>query len=229
MRILAIESSGREASMAVLEAKQDSPETMGEVALGGRQRTAQALAPAMKKLIDGVNWPADSIELVAVTIGPGSFTGLRIGVTAAKTFAYAIGASVIGVNSLTVLARQVTGWHGELWVIMDAQRQELFAARFDILPNIPPQINGDVRIMPQSEWLSQLAGGQRVTGPALGQLQTRTPPGVQLTEPSLWQPQASTLGCIAYEEYKSGRRDDLWQLVPKYYRRSAAEERRSLP
>src|SRR5205823_153504 len=76
------------------------------------------------------NWLPKEVELVAVTVGPGSFTGLRIGVTTAKAFAYAIGAEVVGVNTLDALAAQALPSPSPLWAILDAQRQELFAAKF---------------------------------------------------------------------------------------------------
>ena len=71
-------------------------------------------------------WEALSIDLVCVTTGPGSFTGLRIGVTTAKTFAYAAAAELVGTHTLAVLAAGVEQASGRLWAILDAQRQELF-------------------------------------------------------------------------------------------------------
>src|SRR3972149_6836639 len=94
------------------------------------QRTAQILAPGVRDLLDAHDWAPASIQLIAVAIGPGSFTGLRIGVTMAKTFAYAVGAQVIGVNTLAVLAEQARHLSGPLWTVMGDQRQALYAAKF---------------------------------------------------------------------------------------------------
>ena len=103
---------------------------VGQIVLGGDQRTAQALAPAIAAIAAAADWSPRSVDLVAVAVGPGSFTGLRIGVTTAKTFAYAVGAEVIGVNTLVALAAQAPPSAAPLWTILDAQRQELFAAKF---------------------------------------------------------------------------------------------------
>jgi tRNA threonylcarbamoyl adenosine modification protein YeaZ len=85
----------------------------------------------LKELLHEVDWCVESINLVVVAVGPGSFTGLRIGVTTAKTLAYAVGAEVIGVNTLAVIASQAPRSDTPLWVVIDAQRGELFAAKFD--------------------------------------------------------------------------------------------------
>src|SRR4029077_17224460 len=106
MRILAIETSGRTASVAALEAADGDVVLLQEAATTRDERTAQALFPVLKVMLQEVGWAPDAIELWTVGVGPGSFTGLRIGVTLAKTFAYAAGAEVIGVNTLAVLAEQ---------------------------------------------------------------------------------------------------------------------------
>src|SRR5262245_50788842 len=114
MRILAIETSGQRGSIAILNSQGDSLSTLGQTILAADCRTAQSLAPALKSLLADAGWPSKSVELVAVAVGPGSFTGLRIGVTTAKAFAYAVGAQVIGINTLAVLAHQSPPAHEPL-------------------------------------------------------------------------------------------------------------------
>jgi len=227
MRTLAIESSGRHGSVAILEGGQDAGRLVGQIMLGAGGRTAQMLAPAIRDLLASADWPASSIELVAVTVGPGSFTGLRIGVTTAKTFAYAVGAQVVAVNTLAVLAWQVPPAAGPLWAILDAQRQELFVARFASDPPGPGQMVGPTSIVPQDEWLGQLAAGERVTGPTLRRLRERLPTGVVAVPDQFWQPTAAAVGRLGWRAYDEGQRDDLWKLAPVYYRPSAAEEKES--
>jgi tRNA threonylcarbamoyladenosine biosynthesis protein TsaB len=227
MQIVAIDTSGRHGSLAVLSGEADQAVILREVVLGGEQRTAQSLAPALRDLLAEASWPPRTTGLVAVTVGPGSFTGLRIGVTTAKAFAYAVGAEIIGVNTLDVLASQVTRAPSPLWAIMDAQRQELFAARFesngaDVIP-----MSQQTRIVPKDQWLAGLQAGERVTGPALRGLVLRLPVGVVATPNELWQPTAAAVGKLAWRSYYAGHRDDVWKLLPKYYRPSAAEEKRA--
>ena len=189
-------------------------------------RTAQALAPLASDLLAKAQWPADSIELVAVAVGPGSFTGLRIGVTMAKTFAYAVGAEIIGVNTLEVVAEQARIDVGSLWAVMDAQRQELFAAKFVARGELKPQAMAiETQVLSQADWLAALEPGDSVTGPGLRRMTAPLPPGVAVVDESLWQPMAATVGKIGWRDFQAGRRDDVWKLMPLYYRPSAAEEK----
>jgi tRNA threonylcarbamoyladenosine biosynthesis protein TsaB len=224
VRILALETSGREASAALLEASGGEARLVREIALGGSQRTAQMLMPAVRDLLEATGWTPTDVRLVAVAVGPGSFTGLRIGVTMAKTFAYAVGAEVIAVHTLAVLAEQAGVESRPLWTVMDAQRQELFAARFDQAAVASDSVT--TRVISESDWLGELRAGDSVTGPVLKKLQSRLPEGVRIVEEARWQPMAATVGVVGWREYRAGRRDDLWKLVPQYYRLSAAEEKR---
>ena len=220
MRILALETSSRDASVAVL----DGDRLLGQTEFGTDQRTAQVFATAIHRQLEAVGWRPGDLQLIVVSQGPGSFTGLRVGVTAAKTLAYATGAQVLGINTQQVIAQQTEGQWQEVTVVGDAQRQQLFIARFrrigdQVAPLASPEI------LDGQQWLESLEAGRLVTGPGLSRLVGRLPAGVRSTPPDNWLPRAATLGRIGYFEYQRGRRDDLWKLAPVYYRKSAAEEK----
>jgi tRNA threonylcarbamoyladenosine biosynthesis protein TsaB len=223
MRILAIETTGRTASVAMLEGSDTGAASLADARLDGG-RTAQTLAPAIQTLLAQVGWPPSSVELVAVAVGPGSFTGLRIGVTTAKTLAYAIGAQVLGVDTMDVLAAQAPPATSSLWTIMDAQRQELFVAKFSTVRGQPERCDA-TRIVPLADWLKGLQPGDRVIGPPLVRLKQQLPNGVISVPDDLWQPSASSVGQVAWRLVQQGARDDVWKLAPKYLRLSAAEEK----
>jgi len=226
MKIIAIETTGRHGSAAALHGESRAARLVRQTVLGGSQRTAQALAPALRDLVADVGWPPRSIDLVAVAVGPGSFTGLRIGVTTAKTLAYALGANVMGVNSLVALAAQSPPSTGPLWTILDAQRQELFAAKFDADPRESGVVNCETAILRQDEWLARLKPGDWVMGPPLRRLAQRLPHGAVLVPETFWQPTAAAVGHVAWQAFQAGHRDDVWMLTPSYYRPSYAEEKR---
>jgi tRNA threonylcarbamoyladenosine biosynthesis protein TsaB len=231
MRILAIETSGRVGSVAALTGDAGNAQVLREIVLSEDQRTAQRLVPAMQELLSDVGWSPQDVQLVAVAVGPGSFTGLRIGVTTTKTFAYAVGAEVVGANTLVVLAAQAAARSRAvmpLWAIMDAQRRELFVARFDGSSVDDVATNCDVAILPQDTWLAKLQPGDQVIGPGLKQLNSQLPDGVVAVDETLWQPKAGSVGQIAWRASAKGHRDDLWKLAPQYYRMSAAEEKRPI-
>jgi tRNA threonylcarbamoyladenosine biosynthesis protein TsaB len=231
MRILAIESSGRHGSIAALVGEREHVNLLRQIVLGDDQRTAQSLAPAIKELLAQVDWPPQSVELVAVTAGPGSFTGLRIGVTTAKTFAYAVGAKVVGVNTLAVIADEVRTHddspNAPLWTILEAQRQELFAAKFADSRDGVLDVDRETLILGQDAWLGRLQPGDRVVGPPLRTLQPRLPNDVFILAEELWHPSSSAVGRVGWGKFQSGVSDDVWNLVPQYFRASAAEEKLS--
>ena len=76
----------------------------------------------MEAVLETVGWKPGDVELVAVTIGPGSFTGLRVGLATAKTFAYAVGARMLGVDTLETIAAGVPGDVAAVSAVIDAQR-----------------------------------------------------------------------------------------------------------
>jgi tRNA threonylcarbamoyladenosine biosynthesis protein TsaB len=225
MRVVAIETSGRHGSLAALTGTVDEANLLRQIDLAGEQRTAQSLAPRLRMMLAEIGWPPQSIDLVAVSSGPGSFTGLRLGVTTAKVLAYATNAEIIAVNTLVVIATQVPSSPGPVWAILDAQRQELFAAKFTLCDRSRYQMDAPTRVVPQEAWLAELQPGERVTGPALRRLAVRLPPDIVVAAENMWQPTAAAVGRLAWQVYCDGKRDDVWKLTPVYYRPSAAEEK----
>lgn len=226
MRILALETSGRGGSLALSEGDRSTNfiESRLFVDLPSEQRTAQCLAPAMKRAFAEVEWRPDTVELIAVAQGPGSFTGLRIGVTTAKALAYATGAKLVGVSTLAVLAYQSQMSAGRVWSLLDAQRGELFAQRYNASTKIALAAD-ETRIVAVEEWLKELHEGDAVTGPMLVKLRDRLPAGVVTVDDSLWEPQATAVGELGWHRFLHCLTEDVWQFVPHYHRRSAAEEK----
>jgi tRNA threonylcarbamoyladenosine biosynthesis protein TsaB len=195
------------------------------IRLDPRQRSAQSLAPAVKAVLEKTQWRPADVQLVAVTRGPGSFTGLRVGVATAKIFAYAVGAEVLGVDTLEVIAAAAPAEVEAVSAAVDAQRGDVVAATFRRNREGRLEPAGPARLTPIDDWLSALPPGMIVTGPVLKKLAGPLPPGIENLDPALWAPTAENVARVAFQHYQAGRRDDLWQLVPIYSRRSAAEEK----
>jgi tRNA threonylcarbamoyladenosine biosynthesis protein TsaB len=226
VKILALETTDLSGSVAA----SDGPNVLGELELNPQQRSAQSLAPAIKTLLERVGWRPANVQLVAVTVGPGSFTGLRVGVTTAKTFAYSVEAEILGVDTLETIANQRAGTspspvESELQVILDAQRGELVAGSFALSKDGWFRPVDKQRLISIDAWLSELRPGVAVAGPILKKLQTRLPPDIMVLEERLWHPRAMQVARLAARDYAAGRRDDFWTLLPRYSRRSAAEEK----
>src|SRR5262245_59286513 len=154
----------------------------------------------MAEVLKAAGVPAADVRLVATTIGPGSFTGLRVGVTAAKVFAYAVGAEVLGVSTLAVIAHQCGQLtpQAEIHSILDAQRKELFLGRFQYqatqsdreLPLLTRRSTD--AIVTSESWLESLPAGAVVIGPGLSKVADRLPSTVIVTPASQWEPRATT-------------------------------------
>jgi tRNA threonylcarbamoyladenosine biosynthesis protein TsaB len=221
MKILALETSGQAGSVALLAADA----LIAERWLPTDERNAKTLAPTIREVLAAAGWTPGNVRLVAVAVGPGSFTGLRVGVTTAKTFAYAVEAEVIGVNTLEVIAAQAPADVSRLAVVLDAQREQVFAAEFARSRAGDFNWARDTAIVDNDEWLAKLDSAVAVSGPGLEKFTARLPASVPVVGREHWQPRATTVGQLAWQFYQAGRRDDLWRLVPQYFRRSAAEEK----
>jgi tRNA threonylcarbamoyladenosine biosynthesis protein TsaB len=220
-RILALETSDLAGTVA---AAVDGT-VVAEVPLNPQQRSAQSLAPAIRVLLDQVGWQPREIGLLAVTIGPGSFTGLRVGVATAKAFAYAIGADVLGIGTLETIAASTPEGVAAVSVAIDAQRGDVVAQRFrrDIFGWMRP--DDQPAILPLNEWLATLPPGFTASGPILKKWKYPLPAGVAIVDPAYWHPVAANVAQLAHRDYLAGRRNDLWKLAPIYSRPSAAEEK----
>src|SRR5262245_54716909 len=129
MRLLALETSGTSGSIALWTGESTVQPT--QWILDPEIRSARSLAPSVQHALGEMGWKARDLELIAVTTGPGSFTGLRVGVVTAKTLAFALRCPVVGVNTLEIVARQgLLNDRQTVTAVIDAQRKELFVAKW---------------------------------------------------------------------------------------------------
>ena len=225
MKILAFETSGLLGSVALLETAEGKLVSSIERETPADQRTARSLLPTTHRLLSDHGWRPADVELIAVTTGPGSFTGLRIGVVAAKTFAYAVGAKLVGVHTLAALAEPLESRASRVWTILDAQRQELFVA------NLPADASDDFRLEPTTsimaidDWFRSLQSNDVVTGPPLQKLRSLIPAGVVIAPEEAWRPSAEAVGRLGLLKFDRGELISPLELVPDYFRKSAAEEK----
>ena len=231
MKILALETTEKFGSVALL----DDLHVLKEIVLPKDRRSSQTLHPAMHSLFETTRIAPKDIDIVAVIAGPGSFTGLRVGVTAAKVFAYTTGAKVIALDTFEVVAsgdcaeyRSVPG--SLISVGVDAQRGQVVAAVLRRTcksggPKFPDCIEfvREPELIPVADWWKHAEQYESVqfTGPALERWNTKVPPHIVLAPEADWFPKASAAGKLAL----SRKFDDAWTLQPIYSRLSAAEEK----
>jgi tRNA threonylcarbamoyladenosine biosynthesis protein TsaB len=223
VKILAVETSGMEASIALAVGDQLVAEQTLDTA--GR-RNARLLIPAVDDLLKQASLAPAEIDVVAVSIGPGSFTGLRVGVVFAKTFAWVNNAKVVAVDTLQALAQRVAPTDCEVTVISDAQRGDVFVNSYRGTEVMEPI--GAVRIESLDTVLAglQTDSNSLLTGPGVPHFTDQLPDSIVTAEAEHQMPQAAALlpsvrGLILKDQWA-----DLDTLEPVYLRRSYAEENR---
>ena len=146
MRILAIEASARACSAAYL----DHGILRAEQFVNGAMTHSETLMPMVEKVIQDAGAKPQDLEMVAITSGPGSFTGLRIGAATAKGLAFGLNIPVMMVSTLEALAYNAIGFSGYLVPIMDARRSQVYTAVYD-------SENMELRCEKQPEAMSPMA------------------------------------------------------------------------
>lgn len=224
MKILAIETSGREGTVALL--CEGQLVAQGPLQQTG-QRHAQRIVAEIGLLLEEGAVQPDQIDVVAVSQGPGSFTGLRVGYTCAKTFCYASNARLVTVPTFAVLARQAgnSEGHQTLWTLEDAQRDELFAQPWQ-QGHTGWQPLSDISLVDREEFQEQRSPADLLIGPVVVGWSPDLTSATLLQRPEQATPQANTVALIAESMAKAGDFADVWTAKPLYIRLSAAEEKR---
>lgn len=212
-------------------------------------RSAQSLAPGIQILLRDHGKSMSELDRIAVAQGPGSFTGLRVGITTAKVLAYSLGIDVVGVNTLDAMALGVARGSGEtpdrIDCVIDAQRREVFLGRYERREGGILSRNDQIEIVAIESWLAGISRDVFVSGDVLRKLSKQDP---SMLEAVLWSdedvaivddcnmPSAQWVGMLALQpelvqiseetpNAASAEITSAFSLLPRYYRRSAAEEK----
>lgn len=160
MKILAVDSSGLVASVAYLE----DGVIKGVNSINYQKTHSQTLLPMLDELVKNLNIDLKSIDCIAVANGPGSFTGLRIGVATVKGLGLSINKPLVGVSTLEALALNFVGVSGVVCPIMDARRNQVYTAAYKYKENLPET---DVIIEPTSLETDELCAKLNEIGEAV--------------------------------------------------------------
>lgn len=142
MKILALESSAKAASVAVCEDEFLLAESYQNHGL----THSRTLLPMCQSLLEHCGLTLDEMDLIAVAHGPGSFTGLRIGLSTAKGLAWPAEKPCIGVSTLEAMAWNLAGFGGIACCAMDARRQQVYHARFSLDADAPLRLSQDAAV-----------------------------------------------------------------------------------
>lgn len=229
MKILALDSSGLVASVAVVEEEY----TIAEYTVNYKKTHSQTLLPMLDEVVKMTELDLGSIDAIAISGGPGSFTGLRIGSATAKGLGLALQKPLIHVPTLEGLAYNLCGTPGIICPIMDARRNQVYTGLYSFekedLQIVEPQMA--VGIDELTEKLN--ARGEAVTFLGDGVPVQREYLKEHLTVPYRFAPahmnrqRAASVGMLGVKYYKAGKIETAMEHQPDYLRVSQAERERA--
>ena len=215
MQILGIETSTKAASVAVIS----DEKVLSEIIQESSSPHSETLQVHIEEVLK--NSDAEKIDAVAVSIGPGSFTGLRIGLAAAKVLAYTWKIKIIGVPTLQAMSYNFPTNSVTVLPLIDAQKNRAYVQQFR---NCSPQT--EIEVKPIDEIITsaeKIDGEVFLCGDVLHKIKVELPTNVKFAPINLRMPRASNVALCGKNLLDSGKEDNLMNLEPLYVRRSEAE------
>lgn len=227
MKILALETATIAGSAAVVD---DNKGLIGEVRVDVKVAHSERLMPSVEWLLSMSGLSINDIDAFGVSIGPGSFTGLRIGLSTAKGLAFAAGKPLVPVKTLDAFARTLVYCSYTICPMLDARKNEVYAGLYrwedDLCKNIMP-----VTAISPEELLNKIKGRGPILFTGDGTLKYRELIENILEKDAVFapsysmSPSASSVAEVAFETLKQGDLPDPVSIVPFYIRKSEAEVR----
>ncbi len=221
LNVIAIETSGLIGSIALLKSGRPAEERL----FGEGLQHARDLVPALAALLDSHGLRTKDVDLYSVATGPGSYTGLRVGVVTARALAYSSGKQVVGVPTMDTLVRNIARDARFACTVIDAKRGEIYMRLFR--REEAWAAASQVRVASPEEAAESIPQEAVLVGDALAEygefFRTR---GLRLAPQELWRPRASAVAELGVRLFTERGADDVHTLVPVYVRRPAAEEKK---
>jgi tRNA threonylcarbamoyladenosine biosynthesis protein TsaB len=215
--ILAMDTATERGSLALVAEDQ----VLMEYALESHGTYLTRLMPGVAALFTDTGKDLADLAGVAVSLGPGNFTGLRIGLATAKTLAWSLKCPLVPVPTMEVLAAQFPFNPYPIGVVIDAKRGEVFWGLFECPKDQPQLLEGPLRLA-AADLPPRLPRPLLLTGPGLevhlGVLTHELSPEIALAPPEMRAPRAPTLARLARHRMEQGLTSNPAQLVPTYLR-----------
>ncbi len=222
MKILSLDSSAVAATVALCEDQR----LLAEYTVINGNTHSETLLPMVESLLANFSLTPKDVDLFAVSSGPGSFTGVRIGAATVKGLAFGLGTPCVGVSTLEALAENAAVCEGLICPVMNARRSQVYTALFrsdgSTLTRLLP--DSAMSIVDLDELLSQYGEKVAFTGDGYG----ITVNALQKTEARhiperLLHQSAFSVAQVAYREYLAGKSVSDRELKVNYLRPSQAE------
>lgn len=227
MLLLAFETSAKAGSVALLE----GDKLLGESYQNTGLTHSQTIMTMAQSLIESCGYTPQDVQAVAVAAGPGSFTGVRIGVAAAKGFAWGAQLPCYGVSTLEAMAMQQGIWQGYVLPVMDARRQQVYNALFHVQAGKITRLCADraISLEELGEEIKKLSEPVFLVGDGsvlCYNTLKEAVPGLVLPPEHRMHQRAAGVALAAQKRIAAGDPGDGASLEPNYLRLSQAERER---
>ena len=225
-KILAVDSSSMTGSVALCQGEL----LVAESLLNVRSTHSEKLLKQIDLLLSEAGWQATDLDLLVAVTGPGSFTGLRIGIATVKGIAQVLDKPVVGISSLEMLAMNVPWACLPICVFLDARKKEVYSQMFEWRNEGPVALN-KAQVVPPEKLLNSLEQKVVLVGDGVTQYRAlidQLPDDTILLPPATsLQPRASQAAWLALQRYHQGNVSSAAELLPTYIRPSDAELNKS--
>ena len=218
MKILGVDTSTPIGSVGLI----DGERFVAEHTLSIVKAHSSRLMPAIDQILKWADLTAHDLDACAVGIGPGSFTGIRIGVGTIKSLCYALKKPIIGVSTLEAIAYNLRYTDKVICPILDARKDEVYGAVFRGGQNLPRK--SEDLCVPIESLLSQIDGDVIFVGDGLQRyasvVREQFGDDVPLADPIFNVPRGASIARIGYDRLCNGQSSDYFSLTPNYVRDS---------
>ena len=225
MKLLVLESSGLVASVALMEEEK----VIGEYTVNFKKTHSQTLLPMVDELVKNIGIDLKDLDGIAISNGPGSFTGLRIGSATAKGLAQALNIPIVPVSTLEALAANLFGTKGIICPMMDARRNQVYTGLYGYegsrlityeKPDALPVTEILEKINQNGESVIFLGDGVPVYK---NQIEEMVKVPFRYAPPHLNRQRAGAVGTLAVQYFQEGKMESARDHKPDYLRKSQAE------
>lgn len=180
----------------------------------------------LRNVLDEANVNIAEIGAISIAIGPGSFTGLRVGLAVAKGICWSLGLPLAGVSSLLAIAHSTEGDLNRILAVKDARRNEFYFAAFERMDNVLTQLIPDA-VGSADEALTIIASGYKAVGPGVRELGKYTAGNFDMAERYDRNALGGVIALLGKEKILKGETVDVATGAPVYIRTPKLRERKS--
>lgn len=213
MKILGIDTSTKFLSLGAYDG-----EKIYEYNLDLGTKHSSLLIPTIKRVLDALGWRIEEIDYLASGMGPGSFTGMRVGIAAIKGMSWSLKKPIIGISTLDILAAGVTALDATVTVIVDAKRGLTYCCIYKIKGGSIKKIT-PYALLSEEELFKKIEDNTIILGDALNLYKEKilsNVRGVSILDRDYWYPKGRNIITLALERIKEKKFYDSFNLKPIY-------------